>query len=116
MNDILQIVVTIVCSVLASQGLWAFLSKHAVQKDAKCDMLLGLAHDRILTLGMHYLSRGDWITRDEYENLYEYLYKPYKEMGGNGSAQRVMAEIDSKLKIVAHPPAPHTEEDINEDQ
>ena len=116
MNDIIQIVVTVVCSVLASQGLWAFLSKHADQKDAKCDMLIGLAHDRILALGMHYLSRGDWITRDEYENLYEYLYKPYKEMGGNGSAQRVMAEIDSKLKIIAYPPASITEEDIDEDQ
>ena len=79
-------------------------------------MLIGLAHDRILPLGMHYLSRGDWITRDEYENLYEYLYKPYKEMGGNGSAQRVMAEIDSKLKIIAHPPTSITEEDIDEDQ
>ena len=116
MNDIIQIVVTVVCSVLASQGLWAFLSKHADQKDAKCYMLIGLAHDRIRTLGMHYLSRGDWITRDEYENLYEYLYKPYKEMGGNGSAQRVMAEIDSTLKIIAHPPASITEEDIDEDQ
>ena len=57
-------------------------------------MLIGLAHDRIMYLGMCYIERG-WITQDEYENLYEYLYKPYEKMGGNGSAKRVMKEGDN---------------------
>ena len=60
-------------------------------------MLVGLAHDRILFLGMSYIERGS-ITRDEYENLYEYLYRPYQKMGGNGSAKRVMQEVN-KLPI-----------------
>lgn len=55
-------------------------------------MLIGLGHDRIINLGMSYIERG-WITQDEYENLYVYLYKPYQEMGGNGSAKRVMEEV-----------------------
>ena len=76
-------------------------------------MLIGLAHDRILSLGMQYLERGDWITRDEYENLHDYLYVPYEKMGGNGSAHRVMLEVDNKLKIVNHPP---TGDEDNEDQ
>ncbi len=97
-------IITIVCSVLASSGLWAFLTKIADKKDVKNQMLVGLAHDRILYLGMSYLERGDWITRDEYENLHDYLYAPYQKMGGNGSAKRVMDEVDAKLKIVAHPP------------
>lgn len=97
-------IITIVCSVLASSGLWAFLTKIADKKDIKNQMLVGLAHDRILYLGMAYLERGDWITRDEYENLHDYLYAPYQKMGGNGSAKRVMDEVDAKLKIVAHPP------------
>ena len=46
---------------------------------------------------MHYIERG-WITHDELENLYEYLYKPYENLGGNGSAQRVMREVE-KLPI-----------------
>lgn len=57
-------------------------------------MLIGLAHDRIVYLGMSYIERG-YITQDEYENLYEYLYKPYKAMGGNGSAKRVMDEVNA---------------------
>lgn len=60
-------------------------------------MLIGLGHDRIVYLGMIYIDRG-YITHDEYENLYEYLYKPYEKMGGNGSAKRIMDEV-SRLPI-----------------
>ena len=48
-------------------------------------------------LGMRYIDRG-WITQDEYENLNSYLYEPYKKLGGNGSALRVMQEVN-KLPI-----------------
>lgn len=88
----LQTVLAIASSVLASSGLWAYLTKRAERKDVKTEMLIGLAHDRILYLGMVYIERG-YITQDEYENLYEYLYKPYKKLGGNGSAKRIMTEV-----------------------
>lgn len=93
----IEIVVTIICSVLASSGFWAFLTNRSKKNDAQTKMLLGLAHDRIMQLGMEYISRG-YITHDEYENLHKYLYEPYQELGGNGSASRVMAEVD-KLPI-----------------
>lgn len=99
MEPWLQIALTVFSSVLASSGLWAFLQKRAERKDVKTEMLIGLAHDRILYLGMQYIERG-WITRDEYENLYEYLYKPYEKLGGNGSAKRVMSEVN-RLPIKA---------------
>lgn len=92
-----QIVLTVVSSVLASSGLWAYITKRLEKKDVKTDMLVGLGHDRIMYLGMSYIERG-YITSDEYENLYEYLYKPYEKMGGNGSAKRVMNEVN-KLPI-----------------
>ena len=44
-----------------------------------------------------YVERG-YITQDEYENLRVYLYEPYEKMGGNGSARRVMLEVD-KLPV-----------------
>lgn len=93
MSSWMQLVVTIFCSVLASSGLWAYLAKRAERKDVKTEMLIGLAHDRILSLGMTYIERG-WITRDEYENLYTYLYQPYDKLGGNGSATKVMTEVN----------------------
>ena len=92
-----QIVLTVVSSVLASSGLWAYITKRLEKKDVKTDMLVGLGHDRIMYLGMSYIE-GGYITSDEYENLYEYLYKPYEKMGGNGSAKRVMNEVN-KLPI-----------------
>lgn len=99
-----QMAVTILCAIIASSGFWAFLQKRAEQKAAEnkqttveTQMLIGLAHDRIVYLGMFYIERG-YITQDEYENLYEYLYKPYEKLGGNGSAKRIMTEVN-KLPI-----------------
>ena len=92
-----QMTVTVICSVLASSGLWAFIQKRLDKNDAKTELLIGIAHDRIVFLGMSYVNRG-WITQDEYENLYTYLYQPYLKNGGNGSATRVMKEVD-KLPI-----------------
>ena len=99
MEPCIQMVVTIVCSVIASSGFWAFAQKKVDRKDDMREMLLGLAHDRIVYLGLSYIDRGDWITQDEYENIHDYLYKPYSKMYENGSAKRVMDEID-KLRIV----------------
>lgn len=97
MDGWMQILLTVFSSVLASSGLWAYITKRLEKKDVKTEMLIGLGHDRIMYLGMAYIERG-YITSDEYENLYEYLYKPYEKMGGNGSAKRIMNEVN-KLPI-----------------
>lgn len=94
-----QMVLTIVGSVIASSGFWIFLQSRIDKKDNKTKLLMGLAHDRIMDLGISYLCRGDWITQDEYENLNDYLYQPYIDENGNGSAKRVMLEVN-KLRIV----------------
>lgn len=93
----MQITVTVVCSVIASSGFWAYVMQRTEAKSGKNKMLIGLGHDRIVCLGMVYLERG-WITSDEYENLHDYLYKPYRKLGGNGSAERIMTEVH-KLPI-----------------
>lgn len=67
-------------------------------------MLLGLAHDRIIDKGLYYLERGDWITEDEWDNLNEWLYKPYSALGGNGSAEKIVNECKTKLNTVKNPP------------
>lgn len=72
MEQWFQIVLTIFSSVLASSGLWAYLTKRSERKDVKTEMLIGLAHDRIMYL----------------------LYEPYEKLGGNGSAKRIMRAVD----------------------
>lgn len=93
----MQLTAAVLGSSLASSGLWALVGRRADKDDAERKMLVGLAHDRIVHLGMAYVERG-YITQDEYENLRVYLYEPYEKMGGNGSARRVMLEVD-KLPV-----------------
>lgn len=98
MEPWVQMTITIFGAVVASSGFWAYLQRRGEKKDVKTQMLIGLAHDRIVYLGMQYIGRGS-ITQDEYENLYDYLYKPYAKLGGNGSAERVISEVN-KLPLV----------------
>jgi len=94
---IYNILLPIVLALLASSSFWMFLEKKSQRSGLQTDLLIGLAHDRIVYLGMNYIKRG-WIYHDEYENLVTYLYKPYERLNGNGSVLRVMEEVN-KLPI-----------------
>lgn len=87
-----DLIVTIICSVFASTGFWAFVTTHLNKRNAQARMLRGLAHDRICCLGQKYIDQG-YIKQGELENLMHYLYEPYKELGGNGTAKRIMEEV-----------------------
>ena len=62
-------------------------------------MLLGLGHAEIFRTAEKYIQRGG-ITKDELEDLEKYLFKPYSELGGNGTAQ-VIVEKCKQLKIIS---------------
>lgn len=89
---LIQAVITITCSVIASSGFWAYFQRRDTLKGAHTQLLLGLAHDRIIHLGMSYIERG-YLTKDEYEDFEKYLFKPYSEFGGNGLAEKVMNDV-----------------------
>jgi hypothetical protein len=46
---------------------------------------------------MKYIDRGH-IYKEEYDNIYKYLYLPYKARGGNGTVEHLVQEI-TKLPI-----------------
>jgi len=94
---------TIIVAIFASSGLWTFILYLVQRSDKKKDkedellknqsqMLLGLGHDRITYLGAKYIENGS-ITDDEFENLNKYLYEPYKKLGGNGTAEKIMNDV-----------------------
>lgn len=99
--DTYELIITLAGIIFASTGFWAFIenrfSERKKAKSAANRMLMGLAHDRILYLGQEYINRGT-ITVDEYDNLVNYLYEPYKALGGNGTAERVIDAV-KKLPI-----------------
>ena len=86
----------IVAAIFASTGFWAFITYLIQRKDAKTSaegqMLKGLGHDRICYLGESYINRG-YVTKEEYENLHDYLYVPYKKLGGNGTAEKIVKDV-----------------------
>lgn len=88
-----EIIISVILAAITSSGFWALLSNLLSKKSARTQMLIGLGHDRIVYLGMKYIKRG-YITQDEYENLHDYLWVPYERAGGNGSAKRVMDEVN----------------------
>lgn len=94
-------VLALILAVFGSTGFWNFLIAYVQdhrKKKKPCDrLLMGLAHDKICDKCAKYLMRGD-ITKNEYEDLVKYLFEPYKEMGGNGTCERLMREVD-KLPI-----------------
>jgi len=104
--------VAIVIGMLSSTGLWSYLQRRAERKaeqlkeesvteKATTRLLLGIAHDRIIWLGMAFKERG-YITKDEYEDFFFYLCDPYSTFGGNGLAEKIIDDV-KKLPIINHP-------------
>lgn len=89
-----QLMVTALMTVGASSGFWIYMDRKRNHRNLTRKLLIGLAHDRIVCLSMKYIERG-FITQDEYENLHEFLFVPYSDLGGNGSADRLMKEVQT---------------------
>lgn len=106
-----EALVAIIVAIFASSGFWSFITSRFAAKDTKkchedeemkkqSNMLKGLGHTYIIALGTRYIERG-YITKDEYEDLKDYLYEPYAKLGGNGTAEKIMKEVE-KLPIHEH--------------
>ncbi len=94
---VMSMILTFIGSLAASSGFWLFIAKKSEGRSLTNQLLLGLAHDRIIFLGLMYLKRGS-ITQDEYENIHDCIFCPYQKMGGNGFAKKMIDEIN-KLPI-----------------
>lgn len=92
MDPWVQALMTAVAAVLASSGFWAYMQRKDVMRTQNGKLVMGLAYDKIISMGMQYIERG-WITKDEYEDYRKYLYDPYKALGGNGVTERIMGEV-----------------------
>lgn len=91
---LLQVLITAIAAVVASSGFWAYMNHRKNKPNLLYKLVIGLAHDRIVCLALRYIDIG-YITQDEYDNLYGFLFEPYIALGGNGTATRLMKEVDS---------------------
>lgn len=90
-ENAINILIAII-AIFGSSGFWTYVQKQKGRKALSLDLTLGLAHYRIVTECMRYIERG-WITKDEYISLDKYLYRPYKQLGGNGLSEKLMGEL-----------------------
>jgi hypothetical protein len=95
-----QIALAVVGSVLASSGFWAYVTHKVDKSDATTRLLMGIAYNELIQKGLEYIEHG-WVTKDEYEEYRKYFYEPYKELGGNGVAERIMNQVTT-LPIMPH--------------
>ena len=56
-------------------------------------MVLGSLYDRAKHVGEAYIKRGH-ISMQEYSDWIKYLYQPYKDAGGDGTIDKIAAEIN----------------------
>lgn len=96
-DHFVELLITLLMAFAASSGFWLYLDKRFDRRSSQTELLIGLAHHFIIEQALSYIMRG-WITQDEYESLERYLYRPYHKLGGNGTADRIMIEVN-KLPI-----------------
>ena len=65
--------------------LWRALLRRNRENDEIKEGMMALLHDRIYQACSFFLKRG-WCSLEDRSNL-EYLYKPYKALGGNGTGE-----------------------------
>lgn len=90
--DIITAMVTLVVAIFGSTGFWTLISNRNKKNNDESRLLMGLAFDAIIHRAEKYIEIGH-ISTDEYKEIYHYLYEPYKNMGGDGTAEKLMNEV-----------------------
>ena len=88
----IDIIVPLVVAVFGSTGFWSWVQSRGKKKSAEARLLLGIAYSEIIRRSEHYIHQG-YIAVDEYNELNRYLYEPYRDLGGDGTAQKLMDEV-----------------------
>lgn len=97
MEVIVNIILPILLSLIASGGFWGFIQKKQKYNSSTDKLLLGLGHTELIRQSIKYLERG-YLTDYEYEDYVKYLYEPYIGMGGNSLGEKFFKEV-SRLPL-----------------
>lgn len=88
----IEIIIALIAAVFGSTGFWSLLAARSRKKSNEARLIMGLAYAEIIRRSETYIQRG-FIATDEYNELSHYLYDPYKAMGGNGTAEKLIEEV-----------------------
>ena len=99
-KDIIIAIIAIAGALFGGQGFWTWLSNKSGLKSNESKLVMGLAYSDIIKTCEKHIDRG-YIDVDEFNELDRYLYKPYRALGGNGTAERMMKLVE---KLPSTPP------------
>lgn len=94
-NMTIESMIAIFAAIFGSTGFWSFVQAKLKDKSNEGRLLMGIAYAKIVQTAQAYIDRG-YLSAEEYHELHHYLYEPYKAMGGNGTAAKLIDEV-SKL-------------------
>ncbi len=92
-------ILTIVISCIGSAGLWTLINTIINRKFKKQDdndvikrALKGLLYTDCIEWGEKYTTQG-YIDTQDFNEYLKYHYEPYKALGGDGTIDRLMNEL-----------------------
>ena len=84
-------VITLLVGIFSSTGFWTYKMSKKLNDSAEKKMLMGLTYVNICKSCEYWIERG-WVDDSDLRDLQHYLYDPYREKGGNGTAERLFKE------------------------
>ena len=95
-----------IVGVFAGSGFWHLietrLEKHDKRRSVDRDALMGLLHTEIYRRCKAAINKGQ-ISISEYDDL-QHLAEPYFAMGGNGTGEMLVAEVEKLDKVTSGDP------------
>ena len=91
---IAEVLIAAITAIFGSTGLWTYIQNRNKKRDQVETLVKGLAYNAIVYQTRYYLNRGT-ITDTEFKDMYNMLYVPYKQMGGNGTAEKLFNEVEN---------------------
>lgn len=88
--------------ILGAPGFWQyfvspFIDKHRKKRDPRDMAMVGLLHEDLWDASVYYKNRyketGKGISQARYNYLEEYIYGPYRDLGGNADAEDIMKDL-----------------------
>ena len=101
MGTVIIAIISAAAAVFALTGFWTYITHKREKNTAEQKIIMGLAHDKLISQSVRYIQRG-FISHEEYGELLKNLYEPYKEMGGNGTVEKMIKGVhDLEVRAVS---------------